>query len=138
MRKKSRQQSGCPRCSEMERENKNLRREAEEALSDIRVRTAKYARYLLFLQMTIISEDAYCASWMSGLEYALWQMVEKAQGLAEFYGQTTVTSENINELRQLSEDAGGWMTFNTDTGQPDAKFVPMDEWLAMYQEWSGK
>lgn len=115
-----------------------LRIEAEEALSAIRLRTEEYTRTLLFVRMSDISEEVYCTPWMFGLEYALWQMVEKAQGLAEFYGETTVTSEEINELRQLSEDAGGWMTYSTEPGTPTAKFVPMDEWLATYQEWRGK
>ena len=71
-------------------------------------------------RMSNISEDCYCAGWMSGLEYDLWKMV---RGGDRSYGMCRVSDDDVEQLRVLSEMAGGW--------HDGARFIPIDEWLEM-------
>ena len=78
--------------------------------------------------MSEISEAAYCAGWMDGLEYALWHLLTTGQTR---YGQSKVTSEELARLRILSERCGGWIIFDE---QKDETFVPLDTWLRIFQD----
>lgn len=73
----------------------------------------------LIALMTGISEECWCAGWMSGLEYDLWQA---KRGMS--YGQGVITDRQSDLLRLLSEEAGGWWRWTEDGPQ----FVPLDEW----------
>lgn len=73
--------------------------------------------------MSGISEDAYAAGWMSGLEYDLWDAREHGP---RSYGMIWISSYQCKALYQLSELAGGW-----ETAQG---FVPMAEWLVHLKE----
>ena len=79
--------------------------------------------------MSDLSEDAYCAGWMEGLEYQLWQAV--AEGPKE-YGRLLITAEHIQQLRELSVGCGGWITFEDDIGET---WVAMEQWEPRYQAW---
>jgi hypothetical protein len=76
--------------------------------------------------MSNISEECYCAGWMMGLEYALWDMV---LGGSRRYGQSEASEAQVTEMRRLSERAGGWVRWQDDVGEV---FVPLDEWVAEY------
>ena len=67
-------------------------------------RLREYAKRLLRQLMEDISEDHYCAGWMMNLELNLWRMVE---GGPRGYGMGDVSEEQVEQLRQLSKDAGG-------------------------------
>jgi hypothetical protein len=75
--------------------------------------------------MSEISERAYHAGWMDGLELALWAMV---CGGPRRYGQITVDEETIAKLGALSAQFGGWIRF----GDNDEEFVSLGEWQRFY------
>jgi hypothetical protein len=95
----------------------------EEALAGSNNRASALALAEL---MSDISEECYCAGWMMGLEYALWDMV---LGGSRRYGQSEASEEQVAEMRRLSERAGGWVRWQDDVGEV---FVPLDEWVAEY------
>jgi len=77
--------------------------------------------------MSDISEDCYCAGWLTGLEFMLWGAV--VGGEPFHFGMGRVESSDIAELRRLSEKCGGWWRFDDEHGEV---FVPIDEWLARF------
>lgn len=83
-------------------------------------RLAKLAFEKLECMMGEISEDGYCAGWMSGNSHALWGIV--CGDREKSYGQTTVTSEMIEEMRQLARECGGWVS------DVDCRWVSFEEW----------
>lgn len=66
------------------------------------------ARHDLLMRMREASEDRYCASWYVDLEYLLW---------------------DEPEWQAMGRLLGGWWTW------PE-RWVPLDEWEAMYAEHS--
>ena len=76
----------------------------------------------LLALMTGISEDNWCASWMSGLELALWRARENGP-LGD--GQGWITQRQCDLLRLLSDEADGWWHFVDDLGP---RFAPLDAW----------
>lgn len=57
---------------------------------------------LLRKLMSGISEDYWCAGWLSGLEYILWDAVTGKR-------KNVCTPEEIEQLKYLSEKCGGWI-----------------------------
>lgn len=89
----------------------------------------------LYHLMSDISEDHYCAGWMEGNEFALWEMVANPEA-SRIYGMSEVPAARIEELRAISAEVGGWICWFDDQTDPNlpihewgAAFVPMDEWL---------
>ena len=85
--------------------------------------------------MSDLSEDTYCAGWMSGLEFALWGFVLNGPGK---YGMGEITQANIDDLKYLSELAGGWVHWTGNKGVPGFRggleFVLFDEWESLVAE----
>lgn len=77
--------------------------------------------------MSDLSELAYCAGWMDGLEYALWAVL---QGPDRAYGMVDFTDEQIARLRALSEACGGWIYWHE--GAACWAFMPIDQWRERY------
>ena len=77
--------------------------------------------------MSDLSERAWYAGWMSGLEYALWKAV--VDGPSQ-YGRLYITRNEIAKLNELSHACGGWVVFD-DTDGPT--FVPLERWILMYE-----
>jgi hypothetical protein len=75
--------------------------------------------------MSEISEEAYFAGWMGGLEYALWDAVQNGP---RRYGQITIDAEMIEALRHLSTQCGGWVRY----GENEEEFVPLETWERAY------
>lgn len=73
--------------------------------------------------MSDLSEDAYCAGWLIGLEYDLWGFLCNGLPESESWGMSEISTDDLVELRRLSEAAGGWVTFEG--------FVPMEQWLVI-------
>jgi hypothetical protein len=71
--------------------------------------------------MTGISEEYWCASWMDGLEFALWNAQDGA-----LYGMGSLTPRQCMLLRLLSEECGGWWCW-----RDGPKFVSAADWLKM-------
>ena len=83
--------------------------------------------------MIELSEEAYHAGWMLNLEYDLWKAVlEGPRG----YGQTIIDKKHIESLKELSKQCGGWIIF--DDEEQDETFVPMEQWLRLYEEWAAE
>jgi hypothetical protein len=78
--------------------------------------------------MSELSESAYYAGWMKGLEFALWWAVTDGPRL---YGRLDITAEHISKLRALSDACGGWIVFDDET---EETFVDLDAWRRIYAE----
>ena len=81
----------------------------------------------LMSYMSALSEEAYCAEWMWGLEYALWKAVLDGQLK---YGRLEITPEQITKLHALSKACGGWIVFDDVIGET---FIPQEQWEGMYE-----
>lgn len=95
----------------------------EESLT--KAKNSKAAKQLEQL-MREISEDYYCAGWLTGLETMLWDAVHSTS-LEEDRANFEVgfpSQDELELLRKLSEQASGWWTWR--------RFVTLDEWEAIY------
>ncbi len=61
--------------------------------------------------MSSLSEEAYSARWMSGLELELWKAMKKE---IVKYGRLEITDEIIAKLKDLSSKANGWIVFDDE------------------------
>lgn len=86
------------------------------------------AQLALMEAMSELSEEAYCAGWMEGLEYALWRLLTEGPGR---YGRLDASSEQLEHLRALSDACGGWVAFDSELGEV---FVPLEAWRKTYAE----
>ena len=82
--------------------------------------------------MSNLSEEAYCAGWMKGLEYALW---EALLDMRREYGRLVLTQDHKTQLRCLSEACGGWIVFDDDT---EETWVPTPDWERRFSAWREK
>lgn len=72
--------------------------------------------------MSQISEEAWAAAWMSGIEYDLWDALDRGP---RPYGRIMLHDGLLVRLRDLSRACGGWIRFDDDRGEV---FVPLPEW----------
>lgn len=82
----------------------------------------EYRKRELYELMSDISEDLYCAGWMSGNELRLWQAITDPND-DRCYGMGLIEEWQINRMRELSEQTGGWWVW-----EDDAAFISVDEW----------
>jgi hypothetical protein len=80
-----------------------------------------------------LSEEHYCASWLSECEFSLWSMVT---GGNRNWGMGEVEASDIEDLKRLSISCGGWVAWDDEIC--DRLFVPMSEWLGRYSKWISK
>ena len=80
------------------------------------------AKYGLLCLMTGISEEFWCAGWMMGLEYSLWNA-------AAGNGQGRFTDRQVTLLKLLAEEADGWWVWSKKDGKPH--FVRLETWREM-------
>jgi hypothetical protein len=81
----------------------------------------------LALAMSEVSQAAYCAGWMTGLEYALWHFLITGR---RRYGKSRVTDDEIERLRALSLKCRGWIVFDD---HKEEMFVPTSDWEQMFR-----
>jgi len=74
--------------------------------------------------MSDISEECWCAGWMSGTEYRLWKAITDPQD-DRHWGQDRIDDEMVEHLRRLSQSVQGWISYDAGVGEV---FVPMPEW----------
>ena len=86
----------------------------------------------LMKYMSDLSERAYCAGWMDGLEYALWKAV--LEGRLK-YGRMQITRAHTAKLKELSDRCGGWIAWDDASGE---MFVPLGRWQKMYEAERGR
>ena len=79
--------------------------------------------------MSDLSEEAYCAGWMQGLEYALWEVVVGERGE---YGRLVMSLEHRTRLRALSVACGGWIVFDDET---EETWIATAEWEQRFLAW---
>ena len=77
---------------------------------------------LLRMVMSEISDERWCASWLAGLEYILWEVAVGKRN-------DVCGPDEIEQLKYLSEKCGGWVVWNNQA--IDQKFVPIEEWLRL-------
>ena len=82
--------------------------------------------------MSDLSEEAYCAGWMSGLEYALWEAVLGREGA---FGRLLFGPEEVGRLKDLAQACGGWIIFDETKGET---WLPMSEWERRFAEWKSR
>jgi len=78
--------------------------------------------------MSDLSEDYYCAGWLTGLEFTLWQAA--TDGPIPF-GFGVIPAATCLQLARLAELCGGWWRWSDDA--KDEVFIPMEEWLPIYR-----
>jgi hypothetical protein len=86
--------------------------------------TAEGAALGLLGLMSGISEECWCAGWLIGLEFRLWDAKANAK-----CGREIVTERQATLLRLLSEECGGWWHWKDGADNP--QFVSIDEWLGI-------
>jgi hypothetical protein len=74
--------------------------------------------------MSSLSEQAYSAQWMSGLEHALWFAL--CDGPFR-YGRLQLTRDHVAALGRLSDTCDGWIVSDPVR---EERFVPVREWIA--------
>ena len=72
--------------------------------------------------MSQLSEQAYSAGWIDGLEYALWKAL--VEGPCK-YGHLLLDGSHVCELKRLSQVCGGWICLSK-TGRE--VFIPLTQW----------
>ena len=77
--------------------------------------------------MSELSERAYCAGWMEGLEFALWKGLLKGRLK---YGRLQITQKHVARLKELSERCEGWIVW----GDKGERWVSIERWEKMYDE----
>jgi hypothetical protein len=75
--------------------------------------------------MKELSEDFFCSGWEGNLEYRLWRTVVEETPVDEESEEKTKAIQLT--LKYLAQDAGGWWVKGNE-------FVPMNEWLEMYEK----
>lgn len=77
--------------------------------------------------MSDISERCYHSGWQQDLEYVLWDAVIKGE---RKYGQDFITSEDIETLKHLSDQAGCWIIFDDVT---EETAIDLAAWSLKYE-----
>lgn len=86
---------------------------------------AQIAAALLGRVMADLSEDYWCAGWMSDLEYALWS--------ATHGGRSPFTRSDLAQVKYLSSKCGGWIVWHD--AAPWRRYVPLSVWEPMFAQW---
>jgi sodium/hydrogen exchanger family protein len=79
--------------------------------------------------MSDVSEDYYCAGWLTGLEFTLWKAA--TEGPIPF-GMSAIPALTCLQLARLAELCSGWWRWSDEA--KEEVFVPMGEWLAIYRQ----
>jgi hypothetical protein len=86
-----------------------------------------YAALKLFAVMSFYSEEIDSAMWLGGLEHYLWEAVSGGEHTFQ-YG--SLTGSAVNEVKRLSEIAGGWICW-----EDGPRFISMEPWLEKHTAW---
>jgi hypothetical protein len=87
--------------------------------------------------MSFISERCWCAGWISGNEFRLWKAVIEPND--DFcYGFSNIESHQVEEMRKLSREIGGWFTWQDSSNIQESResFISMNDWLQVYSTFS--
>jgi hypothetical protein len=104
------------------------RRRYQEKLEASLGRAKNRAEAVQLVQtMRMLSEEHFMAGWLDGLEFDLWAMV---QGGSRSTVLEDVSVQDVNRLRVLAAEAGGWWRYEHLEGE---LFVTTEEWLPMVE-----
>ena len=92
-------------------------------IKDLNKNQQELAEYMIEL-----SEEAYYAGWMEGLEYALWKAVVEGP---YNYGRLNINKNHIENLQNLSTQCGGWIYFDH---LKEESFIDLESWKTKYSE----
>lgn len=81
------------------------------------------AQIMLSDQMSRMSEERWCASWLDGLEFMLWRALNGGKEVADW------SISELIELAKLHGHARGWFVFD-ENGK---RFVTTEEWLPIFE-----
>ncbi len=95
---------------------------AEAALATERVALREFAKGALLRTMHDLSEACWCAGWLHGMEYFLWNVAENGQAVE--WGMDNVYQRDVDDLRRLRELADGWWVWDDEKFET---FVSLDE-----------
>jgi len=87
------------------------------------------AKETLLRMMRDISEDCWCAGWLTDLEFTLWNAV--TTGKMES-GWGIVEERDLLRMKHLHELSGGWWIWAT--GEDRERFVTTQDWLRILSE----
>jgi hypothetical protein len=90
---------------------------------------------LLYDLMSEISEEHWCAGWMAGNEYSIWESITTGE---LYYGTDNIDLALINKIKDLSQELNGWIVWDNDSKVPVEKwgpyFIEMNDWILMYEK----
>lgn len=86
-----------------------------------------------------VSKEDYCAGWLTNLEHIYWNSCidpddTPHEGEDPFRFHWTSRQWEVDQLRRLAAECKGWVRYSED----GPVFVPMDEWLKIHAEYTGK
>lgn len=79
-----------------------------------------------------LSRHYWSATWLVDLEYILWGVATGDRT----WSPRDVTDDEAQRLGWLANECGGWWSWAR--GEGGARFVPMGEWLTMYEAWKAR
>jgi len=86
----------------------------------------------LYELMSEISEECWCAGWINGNEYAIWEAMQN--GCYQF-GMRIIDKDLLGKVRELSGRIGGWIIWYDDEDDPQLcpkdwgpRFVKIENW----------
>lgn len=104
------------------------KRRREAVLASVALAKNEDAAWRLCSLVRTISENCYCAGWSVGIEYELWEQMETGQSYSCGPGP-----DDLEQLRELSERAGGWWVWKDGDGEI---FVTHKNWTErLYPNW---
>lgn len=77
--------------------------------------------------MSEISERCYSAGWIQGLEYVLWNAVQKGE---RKYVHDRISNDDLEALKTLSEKAGAWIVYDDVT---EETAIDIRNWQKKFQ-----
>lgn len=84
----------------------------------------EYRKKELYELMSDISEDCYCAGWMHGNEFRLWDAITDPDDDRR-YGMGEIEPQQVQRLKELSQLSGGWWRWDETEGP---QFVVLERW----------
>jgi hypothetical protein len=96
---------------------------------------------ILCMLMGEYSEDRWCAGWLMGLEYILWDYLMKSEeptskedGVVVSYDMFRPTPDELLQMAEIADEIGGWVIWDSSSDSGN-RFVTFEEWLPMYDAW---
>ena len=101
-------------------------------ITHVRRRNMHTAQRALLVYMRHLSDENWCAGWLIGLEFMLWDWVLRLRSGADHTLEfERASAPDIEVLSWLAEQAEGWWHWKTGSKEPE--FVPFNEWMEIYR-----